>query len=57
MKARCVNCGEWFPITKELEELIIEGIIHPVEVNLCPLCAEEEADQAEWEASITEYSF
>ena len=48
MKAQCKNCGTWFKISPELNELIEEGIIHPLEVNLCAECAEIEADKAEY---------
>lgn len=48
MKANCVKCGKWFHINKELENLIEEGIIHPLDINLCNDCAELEADNAEY---------
>jgi len=53
MKAQCKKCGKWFPITRDLENLINEGIIHPVEVNLCQECAEIEAEMAEYEEELT----
>ena len=49
MRAHCNNCGTWFPVTRELEGLIYEGIITPLDINLCPLCAELEAEYAEYE--------
>jgi len=52
MKARCISCGEWFPITRELDELIQEGIISPVDVNLCQECAELEAEYCEFEEEL-----
>ena len=52
MKANCKNCGRWFPISRELEELIQDGIIYAPEVNLCPDCAEIEAERAEWEENL-----
>lgn len=39
-KAKCCKCGEWFPISKELINLIEEGYISPVDVNLCDECAD-----------------
>jgi NAD-dependent SIR2 family protein deacetylase len=49
MKARCIKCGEWFPISKELESMIEDGTIHPVEVNLCPDCSERMIEALEYE--------
>jgi hypothetical protein len=49
MKARCNNCGKWFPISRELNNLIEEGIISPLDINLCEQCAEIEQDTAEYE--------
>ena len=54
MRARCNKCGTWFPITRDLENLIFEGVILPNDINLCPLCAEIEADQAEYEEYLNE---
>ena len=51
MKAQCSKCGEWFPISKELENLIEDGIIHPVEVNLCPDCTDIMIEALEYEFS------
>jgi NAD-dependent SIR2 family protein deacetylase len=49
MKAQCIKCGEWFPISKELENLIEDGIIHPVDVNTCPECTERLIEALEYE--------
>lgn len=49
MKAQCKKCGQWFKITRQLNELIEEGIIHPLDINLCPECAEIAAEMAEYE--------
>jgi hypothetical protein len=51
-QAKCINCGEWFPLTPELENLIEEGIIHPLDVNLCDDCSEEASNQAIFEAEL-----
>lgn len=45
--AQCKKCGKWFPISKQLQDLIINGLIHPLEVNLCTECAEYEQEQEE----------
>ena len=45
--AKCVTCRKWFPISKELNELIEDGIISPVDINLCQECAEIAHDEAE----------
>ena len=50
MKAQCKKCGAWFPITRELEDLIESGIIHPLDVNLCASCAEEAEEDANEQA-------
>ena len=52
LQAQCTECGTWFTISRELEILIEEGIIHPLDANLCPLCAEEANDQAIFEAEL-----
>jgi hypothetical protein len=52
LQAKCTECGTWFTISRELEILIEEGIIHPLDVNLCPLCAEDANDQAIFEAEL-----
>lgn len=52
MKAQCNKCRNWFTITKELQNLIEEGFIHPLEVNLCPECAEIEQERAEYEHEL-----
>ena len=49
MKAQCNKCGEWFPISKELENLIDDGVIHPVDVNTCPECSERLIEALEYE--------
>jgi NAD-dependent SIR2 family protein deacetylase len=49
MKAQCIKCGELFPISKELEELIEDGIIHPVDVNTCPECSDILIEALEYE--------
>jgi hypothetical protein len=49
MKAQCSKCGEWFPITKEQDELIQDGIINPVDINLCEECSEIMAEALEYE--------
>jgi hypothetical protein len=49
MKAQCIKCGEWFPISRELEELIEDGVIHPIDVNTCPECTEVLIEALEYE--------
>jgi hypothetical protein len=44
--AHCKKCGTWFPISKELDELIQDGIIHAIDINLCPICAERAEEEA-----------
>jgi len=51
MKAQCSKCGEWFPITREQNELIEDGIINPVDINLCPDCTEILIEALEYEYS------
>jgi len=46
--AKCVACRKWFPISKELNELIEDGIISPVDINLCQECAEIAQEEAEY---------
>lgn len=48
MKAQCKKCHRWFTISQTLEDLIEEGYISPLEVNLCAECAKEEAEEAEY---------
>ena len=55
MKAQCSKCQKWFPITRDLENLIDEGIIQALDIHLCPHCAEVEAEAAEYEEAI--YNF
>ena len=55
MKAQCIKCGQWFPISRELNELIEDGIIHPLDINLCPVCAEIEQEYAEYCEEINAY--
>jgi hypothetical protein len=50
--ATCINCGCKFAMSREEEILIEEGIIRPLDVNLCPECAEEANDQAIFEAEL-----
>jgi hypothetical protein len=50
--AQCKKCALWFPISKELQELIQDSIINAVDVNLCPVCGEQEADEAELEHEL-----
>lgn len=45
--AQCKKCGLWFPISRQLDELIQDGIINALDINLCPVCAEREAEEAE----------
>jgi hypothetical protein len=52
LQAQCTCCGTWFTISRELEILIEEGIISPLDVNLCPLCAEDAEEQAIFEAEL-----
>jgi hypothetical protein len=49
MKAQCKQCGTWFPITRELEKLIEEEIISPLDINICPMCAELDEERAVYE--------
>ena len=49
MKAQCIKCGEWFPITKELEELIYDEVINPVDICLCSECAGIMTEALEYE--------
>ena len=49
MKAQCRKCAEWFPISRELNELIEDGIIHPVDVNTCPECSDRLIEALEYE--------
>lgn len=48
MKAQCKKCGQWFKITRLLNDLIEEGIIHPLDINLCEECAEIDQEEAEY---------
>jgi len=48
MKAQCKKCGKWFLINKELQNLIEDGTIHPLDINLCYDCAEVEAEYSEY---------
>jgi hypothetical protein len=50
--AICINCGSLFTMSREEEILIEEGIIRPLDVNLCPECAESAEDQAIFEAEL-----
>jgi hypothetical protein len=50
--ATCINCGCKFTMSREEEILIEEGIIRSLDVNLCPLCAEDANDQAIFEAEL-----
>ena len=49
MKAKCSKCLEWFPISREPRELIENGLIHPVEVNICPDCSDIIIEALEYE--------
>jgi NAD-dependent SIR2 family protein deacetylase len=40
MKAQCRKCGKWFPISKEQIELMEEGFISGIDINLCDECAD-----------------
>jgi hypothetical protein len=46
LHAQCARCGKWFPIGQPLNDLIEEGIIHPLEINLCLDCAEIVQEEA-----------
>jgi len=52
MHSYCIRCGKWFQIPKELELLIKGSYIDPLDVILCPECAEAEEDQAEYEEEL-----
>ena len=39
-KARCHKCGEWFPISRAEMELLEEGLISPLDINLCDDCSD-----------------
>ena len=57
MKTQCAKCKKWFQISKDLENLIDEGIIHPLDINLCRECAEVEAEQAEYEEMLFNFIY
>ena len=50
--AQCSRCACWFPISRTLNDLIEEGIIYPVDVNLCSDCAEIVQEEAEMEMEL-----
>jgi NAD-dependent SIR2 family protein deacetylase len=50
--AKCSKCATWFPISRILEDLMNEGIIHPLDINLCPECSEIAEEEAIFEAEL-----